>query len=97
MYKSTKNRPKIKLRNGVELRSNCERHAVRVRESAANIANAFSSRIARLSGAVRRAEERMAKMEETLAECLIAGLQNPVMRVDSAGVIVISGVPLEGE
>jgi ATP-dependent helicase HepA len=86
-----------KLRNGVELRSNCERYAVRVRESAANIANAFSSRIARLSGVVRRAEERTAKMEATLAEGLIAGIQNPVMRVDSAGVIVISGVPLELE
>lgn len=86
-----------KLRNGVELRSNCEHYAARVRDSAANIANAFSSRTARLSGAVRCAEERMAKMEATLAEGLIASIQNPAMRVDSAGVIVISGVPLEVE
>jgi len=86
-----------KLRNGVELRSNCERYAARVRDSAANIANAFSSRIARLSGTVRRAEEQLARMEAMLAEGLIAGIQNPAMRVDSAGVIVISGVPLEVE
>jgi ATP-dependent helicase HepA len=86
-----------KLRNGIELRSNCERHAARVRDSAANIANALSSRVGGLSGAVRRVEDRMAKMEAMLAEGLIAGIQNPVMRVDSAGVIVISGVPLESE
>jgi ATP-dependent helicase HepA len=84
-----------KLRNGIEMRSKCESYVGRVRDSAANIANAFSSRITGLSGAVRRAEERMAKMEATLAEGLIVGIQNPVMRVDSAGVIVISGVPLE--
>jgi len=86
-----------KLRNGIELRSNCERYAARVHDYAANIANALSSRVAGLSGAVRRAEDRMAKMEAMLAEGLIAGIQNPVMRVDSAGVIVISGVPLELE
>lgn len=86
-----------KLRDGVELRSNCERYAARVRYSAVNIANAFSSRIARLSGPVRRAEEQMARMEATLVEGLITGIQNPAMRVDSAGIIVISGVPLEVE
>ena len=47
--------------------------------------------------AVRQAEERMAKMEAELAEALAAGIQDPRMRVDSAGVVVISGETLESE
>ncbi len=39
----------------------------------------------------------MAEMEAKLAEALVAGIQNPAMRVDSAGVVVISGEPLEHE
>jgi len=85
------------IRNGAEFRSQCDRYALRVRDSAATIANAFSSREARLSGAVRQAEERMAEMEAKLAEALVAGIQNPAMRVDSAGVVVISGERLEHE
>ena len=83
------------IRNGADFRSQCDRYALRVRDSAATIANAFSSRKARLSGAVRQAEERMAEMEAKLAEALVAGIQNPAMRVDSAGVVVISGERLE--
>jgi hypothetical protein len=39
----------------------------------------------------------MEEMEATLAEALIAGIKHPAMRVDSAGVVVISGEPLESE
>jgi ATP-dependent helicase HepA len=85
------------IRNRTEFRTECDRYASRVRDSAATIANAFSSRKARLSGAVQQAEERMAKMEAELAEALVAGIQDPRMRVDSAGVVVISGEPLESE
>ena len=87
----------VLIRNGADFRSQCDRYALRVRDSAATIANAFSSRKARLSGAVRQAEERMAEMEAKLAEALIVGIQHPAMRVDSAGVVVISGESLESE
>src|SRR5207253_1571335 len=86
-----------RIRNAAKFRSQCDRYALRVRDSAATIANAFSSRKARLAGAVRQAEERMAEMEAKLAEALVAGIQHPAMRVDSAGVVVISGEPLESE
>jgi ATP-dependent helicase HepA len=85
------------IRNRAEFRTQCDRYASRVRDSAATIANAFVSRKARLSGAIREAEERMAEMEARLAEALIAGIEHPTMRVDSAGVAVISGEPLEAE
>lgn len=85
------------IRNGADFRMQCDHYSARVRDSAATIANAFSSRKARLSGAVRQAEERMAEMDAELAEALAAGILNPAMRVDSAGVVVISGEPLETE
>jgi ATP-dependent helicase HepA len=85
------------IRNGAEFRTQCDRYASRVRDSSATIGNAFSSRQARLSGAVRQAEERMAQMEAELADALVAGIEEPAMRVDSAGVVVISGEPLETE
>jgi ATP-dependent helicase HepA len=85
------------IRNGAEFRSQCDRYASRVRDSAATIANGFLSRKARLSAAVRQAEGRMEEMEAKLAEALIVGIQHPAMRVDSAGVVVISGEPLESE
>ncbi|HYL98777.1 MAG TPA: helicase-related protein, partial [Blastocatellia bacterium] len=85
------------VRDEAEFRLRCDRYASGIRDSAAAIANTFSSRIARLAGAVRRAEERMAKMEAKLATALIAGIRNPAMRVDSAGAVVISGLDLEKE
>ena len=85
------------IRNGAEFRMQCYRHASRVRDSAATTANAFSSRKARLPDAVRQSEERMEEMEAKLAEALIDGIQHPAMRVDSAGVVVISGESLESE
>jgi hypothetical protein len=86
-----------KIRNAPEFRLRCDQHASGVRESSVAIANALSSRIARLSGAARKAEEQMAEAESRLAEALIAGIKNPAIRVDSAGVIVLSGAPLERE
>jgi len=85
------------IRNQAVFRTECQRYSSRVLDSAATIANAFSSRKARLSGAVREAEERTAEMEAKLAEALAAGIQDPAMRVDSAGVVIISGDPLETE
>jgi ATP-dependent helicase HepA len=86
-----------RIRDTPEFQLRCERYASRVRESAASIANAFSSRIGRLSGAARRAEEEMAITESRLAEALVAGIKCPEVRVDSAGVVFLSAVPLEKE
>jgi hypothetical protein len=85
------------IRNRAEFRIECDRYLSRVRDAASAIANSFSSRKATLSGAVRQAEERMAEVEADLAEALAAGIQDPAMRVDSAGVVFIAGEPLESE
>lgn len=85
------------IRSRTEFRTECDRYSSRVRDSAAAIANSFLSRKARLTGAVRQAEERMAEVEADLAEALAAGIKDPAMRVDSAGVVFISGEPLETE
>jgi hypothetical protein len=39
----------------------------------------------------------MAEAESRLAEALEASIKNPAIRVDSAGVVVLSGTPLEKE
>jgi ATP-dependent helicase HepA len=85
------------IRNDAEFRRQCDRCAAWVRDSSTSVANKFSSREVILSGAVLEAEQRMAEVEAALAEELIAGIQEPAMRVDSAGVVVISGEPLEAE
>jgi ATP-dependent helicase HepA len=85
------------IRNATEFHLRCDQCASRVRESSVAIANALSSRIVRLSGAARKAEEQMAEAESRLAEALEASIKNPAIRVDSAGVVVLSGAPLEKE
>ena len=85
------------IRDATDFRLHCDQYASQVRESSVAVANAMSSRIARLSGATRQAEERMAEGESALAEALIAGIKNPAIRVDSAGVVILSAAPLEKE
>lgn len=83
------------IRNAAQFQLSCEQYVSRVLETSATITNALSSRIARLSGAARKAEEQMAETESKLAEALVAAIKNPVVRVDSAGVVILSGTPLE--
>jgi ATP-dependent helicase HepA len=83
------------IRKAAEFQLTCEQYASRVHEASATIANALSSRIARLSGAARKAEEQTAEVESNLAKALVAAIKNPVVRVDSAGVVILSGEPLE--
>lgn len=85
------------IRNSAEFQSSCEQHASRVHDTSVATANALSSRIARLSGAAREAEKQVAETESKLAEALKAAIKNPVVRVDSAGVVILSGTPLEKE
>jgi ATP-dependent helicase HepA len=86
------------IRNANEFQLRCKQYASRVRESSVAITNALSSRIARLSdAAARKAEEQMAEVEFKLAEALEAGIKDPAVRVDSAGVVVLSGARLETE
>jgi ATP-dependent helicase HepA len=75
----------------------CMECAVRIRNSAANLTNVFSSRIARLSGTARQAEERMASLESTVSEGIARGVAEPAIRVDSAGIVILASTPLGGE
>jgi ATP-dependent helicase HepA len=85
------------IRTDAAFRKQCTTFAARTRESAVAVANAFSSRIARLSGAARQSEQQMAQFELRLSEALACGIETPSMRVDSAGVMVLSPIPLETE
>jgi ATP-dependent helicase HepA len=85
------------IRSDAEFRIRRDQYAARTRDSAVAIANACASRIARLSGATRESEERVAEMESRLSEALVKGIENPGMRVDSAGVLVLASIPLGNE
>jgi ATP-dependent helicase HepA len=82
------------IRNDPAFQRLCEARAARTRAAAAVIENAFSSRIARLSGVARESEKQAAELESRLNEGIAAGIEDPTMRVDSAGVVVLSSTML---
>jgi ATP-dependent helicase HepA len=71
--------------------------AERVRHTAAAVSVALSSRIARLSGPSRKSEERVADLEAYLSRSLEQGIEEPSIRVDSAGAVILASTPLGGE
>jgi ATP-dependent helicase HepA len=56
---------------------------------------ALESRLARLDGPSRQAEEKLLALEDSLAEAIVAGLRRPVVRVDAAGAVILAADRLE--
>jgi ATP-dependent helicase HepA len=81
------------LRNDDGFGERCRRHAWLLRETAQSVDDALRSRIARLSGRTREAEERAAQFESQLAEAIAVGVESPSIRVDSTGAIFLAGEP----
>lgn len=71
--------------------------AERVRNAAAAASIALSSRIERLSGPSRHSEERIADLEASLSRSLEQGIQEPSIRVDSVGAVILASTPLGAE
>jgi hypothetical protein len=65
-----------------------------VRSEAAAVQDVFRSRIARLSGSAKSAEEEAARLDDELGQYVAAGIESPTIRVDAAGVIFLSASPL---
>jgi ATP-dependent helicase HepA len=74
----------------------CRRHAAVTLEAATRVDEALKSRIARLSGASRVAEERAARIEMEVGRGLAKGIERPSFRVDSAGAVFLASQPLDG-
>jgi len=68
--------------------------AARTRDVALATGNILSSRIARLSGAARAADEQMARIDSSVREAIAKGIEEPQIRVDSAGVVILASSPL---
>jgi ATP-dependent helicase HepA len=81
------------LRNDDGFRERTRRHARLLRAAAQSVEDALRSRIARLNGRTRVAEERAAQFESQLAEALAVGVESPSVRVDSTGAIFLAGEP----
>ena len=64
-------------------------------DAATRVDDALQSRIARLSGANRAAEERSAWVELEVGRCLAKGIERPLVRVDSAGAVFLASNPLD--
>jgi hypothetical protein len=71
--------------------------AERVRNTAAAVSVALLSRIERLAGPSRESEERIAVLEASLSRSLVEGIEEPSIRVDSAGAVILASTPLGGE
>jgi ATP-dependent helicase HepA len=71
--------------------------ARRTRDRALAKANIFASRIALLSGSAKTADEKTARAEAAVYEALAQGIEQPHIRVDSAGLVILAGMPLVGD
>jgi ATP-dependent helicase HepA len=85
------------LRQDPRFQRDCADLSARIRESATSVGNTFSSRVARLHGPTRRAEEEMARLESTISEAIAQGAAEPAIRVDSAGALILASTPLRDE
>jgi ATP-dependent helicase HepA len=85
------------LRTDPAFREGCIHWAARTRDSAVATANVFASRTARLSGTVKAAEEQMARMEASVREAIAQGIEEPNIRVDSTGLVILASTLLADE
>lgn len=85
------------VRSARDFIEQCTLHADEVRTGAAAAEDLFRSRISRLSGRPRTAEETTAKFEAHLAEAIASGIERPALRVDAAGAVFLSKSPLRVE
>jgi ATP-dependent helicase HepA len=85
------------LRQDPRFQRDCADLSARIRDSATDVANAFSSRVARLHGTARRAEEQVARLEATLSDAIAQGVAEPAIRVDSTGALILASTPLRDE
>ena len=77
------------MRSDRRFRKQLNTSAERVRHTAAAVSIALSSRIVRLSGPARESEERIADLEACLSRSLEQAIQEPSIRVDSAGAVIL--------
>jgi ATP-dependent helicase HepA len=82
------------VRSDPHFLTQCAARSAQARDLSLATANAFASRIARLRGAVREAEEHTAHFEENVNAAIIEGISHPSIRVDSVGVLVLASTPL---
>ncbi len=82
------------LRANPGFRERCRAHAQRVRDAASSAEGELQSRIARLPGATRAAEQRVAEVERRLADGIAGGIETPSVRVECAGAVYLSYSPL---
>lgn len=83
------------LTNDASLVDLCRRHAAATLDAAMHVDEALKSRIARLSGATRAAEEQAAALELEVGRGLVKGIERPSFRVDSAGAVFLASQPLD--
>jgi hypothetical protein len=79
----------------VGFRDYCGVRAKRAREVSMAKSDALASRITRLAGPARYAEEQAASEELRLSEAIVHGIEQPSIRVDSAGLVVLGSTMLD--
>ena len=85
------------IRNDPSFQERCARSATHARHLSVETSNSLASRIARLSGATKQAEERTREIESILHNLIIQGIECPSIRVDSVGVLVLASTRLENQ
>jgi ATP-dependent helicase HepA len=83
-----------RVKNAAEFVEMCQLRAERIRNDAAAANDIFKSRISRLSGAPQVAEQANARFEAEIAEAIAVGVEKPSIRVDVAGAVFLSEMPL---
>jgi len=78
-------------------RRECTDLSERILDSATSVANAFSSRVARLHGTARHTEEQVARLEAIVSNAIARGVAEPAIRVDSTGALILASTPLRDE
>jgi len=85
------------MRSDSAFRKQLSTSAERVRHTAAAVNVALLSRIERLVGPSRESEERIVDLEANLSRSLVQGIEEPSIRVDSVGAVILASTPLGGE
>jgi hypothetical protein len=83
------------LQRDVELRDACHERGAAFAAATAVVASRLESRILRLAGAARAAEELWARREEALADIIRRGIAAPKVTLDCIGAVILAGSPLE--
>jgi ATP-dependent helicase HepA len=82
------------LRSNVELNSAHSEAARRYRSVIADTLQRLESRLSRLTGSARVAEERSASLEREFGDAIAAGIEVPSVSVEAVGAIFVASVPL---